>query len=499
MCGIFGLITKRKSEVSKVISYFSKLRHRGEDFIYIAYKEELNDKEEVIKAKNFNELIEKTQGLKAKFLIGMNYFSVFGEPIVFNDFVFNAEIYNLDYLKELINVKKLKNDGIILRELAKERKTNLIDGIFAYSLIENNKLILERDKIGINPLFFKVSDNYFIFASENKVVNGTALNPRFKLYFDFKKWRIKLKKEKNLFKLENPFFFYLKNKKFNKKELIETIERELINSILRQTNYLNKVGIYFSGGIDSLFISKILQENNKKFTCLISGTEDSKDLNLAIKVAEEFGFNYNVNIFDKEKVKEELNNIIYYMESTDLMKVGVAIPLYFSGKLNNARVVLSGIGSEELFGGYESHKNNIKLMTKLGLLKIWERDLYRDNVISFATNNELRVPFLNEALIWLSRKIPDNLKIRKPKKEELEKIKKIDNNFKGYCKKYILRLIAEKHIGIFAWRPKKAAQYGSKSEKIIEKLAKEKGLYKKQFLNSLKPEYEKIEEIINVY
>ena len=485
MCGIFGLISKKSFEIKNVLKYFSQLKHRGNDFVYIIYKENLSQKEfNIEKAKDFESLIERFNGEKAKLLLGMNYFSIFGKPEVYENFVFNGEVFNIEEMKTLLSLKKIKNDGILLKKAFEENLIEKINSIFAFAYLKNDKLFLRRDPIGVNPLFYKLGDDYFVFSSENKTCLGQALNPRFQLEFNIKNFSIKLKK------VENPF------KSKREKNLVKKIKESLIRNILLQTERLEGVGVLFSGGLDSTFLAKLLQENNRKFVCLISGTENSKDVFYAEKIAEEFGFNHKIKIFDKEEVKESLKDIIYYIETTDLMKVSVSIPFYFAGKLNPYRVILSGIGSEELFGGYERHKKNIKEETLKGLKSIWERDLYRDNVISFATGNELRVPFLNKETIKYSLALRDNMKIRKPSEEELNKIRLFEKDFDKECKKYVLRKIAEKYIGIYAWRPKKAAQYGSKSEKIIEKLAKEKKLNKKQFLCLFKPEYEKISKFL---
>jgi asparagine synthase (glutamine-hydrolysing) len=481
MCGIFGLISKKPFNIKNVLIYFSKLKHRGDDFVYILYKNREDKYFNIEKAKNFDSLIEKFDDEKAEILIGMNYFSIFGKPKVYNNFVFNGEVFNIEEMQKLFNLKKIENDGILIKKAFENNKLEKLNAIYAFAYFKDNKLFLRRDPIGVNPLFYNLTDDFFIFSSENKTCLGRALNPRFQAEFHIKNFKLILKKTSNLFK------------KRKNKNLIKSIEKSLINNILLQTEKIEGVGVLFSGGLDSTFLAKILQEHNRKFICLISGTEDSKDVYYAEKVAEEFGFNYKIKLFNKEEVKENLKEIIYYLETTDLMKVSVAIPFYFAGKLNPHKVILSGIGSEELFGGYERHKKNVSEETLKGLKEIWDRDLYRDNVISFATGNELRVPFLNKDIIQYSLALPDNLKIRKPSLEELKKIKMFEENFNRECKKYVLRKIAEKYIGIYAWRPKKAAQYGSKSEKIIEKLAKEKGLYKKQYLCLFKPEYEKIE------
>ncbi len=503
MCGIFGLISKKKFDLEKTIDFFSKLKHRGNDFVYIQYSENFLFKEkEIIKAKNFEELKEKVMGIKAKFLIGMNYFSIFGEPEVYENFVFNGEVFNYLEMKEEFQIKKLKNDGILIKKAFENGKLEKLKAIYAFAYFneKQKKLFLVRDKVGVNPLFFRIEDDFFVFGSENKVVNGNSLNPRYLLEFSLKSFNIKLKKRENLFKKPET----LKNLKIkNLKELKEVIEKKLVNSVVLQAKQAKKVGVLFSGGVDSTFIAKILQENNIKFKSLIVGAENSLDLEIAQKVAEEFGFDYKVKIFDLENLRKDLPFLVDNLETSNIMKVSVAIPMYYGSLINDYKVLLSGIGSEELFGGYERHKRNVNEECKKGLLTIWERDLYRDNIAAFLGNSEIRIPFLDEEVIYLSLKIPGRLKIKKLTKKETEKIKlfyrKVGLNFNftsNSCKKFFFRQIAENHIGVFAFRPKKAAQYGSKSEKLIEKLSKEKGLNKREFLKIMEKEFEKIENIV---
>ena len=503
MCGIFGLVSKKKFDLEKIIGFFSKLKHRGNDFVYIQYSEDQFFKEkELIKAKNFEKLKEKVNGLKAKVLIGMNYFSVFGKPEIYENFVFNGEVFNYEEVKELFQIKNLKNDGILIKKAFEKDLLNKLKAIYAFAYFneKQKKLFLARDKVGVNPLFFRIEDNFFIFGSENKVVNGYPLNPRYLLEFNLKNFNLKFKKREDLFKKPES----LKGLKIkNIKELKQLIEEKLISSIVLQAKQAKKVGVLFSGGVDSTFIAKILQENDVKFRSLIVGAENSLDLEIAQKIAEEFSFDYKIKIFDIEDLRKDLSFLVNNLETSNIMKVSVAIPMYYGSLINDYKVVLSGIGSEELFGGYERHKKNVKEECIKGLLTIWDRDLYRDNIASFLGNSELRVPFLDEEIIYLSLKIPNRLKIKKLTKKEFEKIKefykKTNLNFNfnsNTCKKFFFRQIAEKHISIYAFRPKKAAQYGSKSEKLIQKLAKEKGLNKREYLQTLLKEFEKVENVI---
>ena len=128
-------------------------------------------------------------------------------------------------------------------------------------------------------------------------------------------------------------------------------------------------------------------------------------------------------------------------------------------KEDGCKVIFSGLGSEEIFAGYERHKNsaNINQECLSGLLKMYERDLYRDDVITMNNNMELRFHFWTQNWLIMHLKFQSKYKI------------------KGETTKYILREIAlQKGIAKeFAFRKKTAAQYGSKFDYAIGKLAKQ--------------------------
>mgnify|MGYP001558699248 CR=1 FL=1 len=147
-------------------------------------------------------------------------------------------------------------------------------------------------------------------------------------------------------------------------------------------------------------------------------------------------------------------------------------------KKDNVDILLNGLGSEEIFAGYERHKlriefNDVNEECWRGLRNLWERDMKRDSKIVSEFGINVKCPFLDEEVIRFAMRIPENFKINK----ETNKI--------------ILRAAAF-NIGLkkeFTIRKKKAAQYGSNFDKAILKLAKSKGFkIKKDYLNSIKNE-----------
>ncbi len=241
-------------------------------------------------------------------------------------------------------------------------------------------------------------------------------------------------------------------------------------------------GVLFSGGVDSSLIALLAKRAGKDFTCYTLGfkAEDSKepeDIMSATVAAQELGLKIKTIIVDLEQAEElikktakilgpELNNVV------NIGVGGVVLGCIETAKKDGVKFLFSGIGSEELFAGYQRHKLAEDKQDECwnGLLNMYERDLLRDSAVSSATKVNLLTPFLDERLIAAAMRVPAKFKI--------------DNQES----KLILREVAEelrlpKDI---AWRGKRAAQYGSRLDKAIDKLARKNGFkLKKDYLRSL--------------
>jgi len=280
---------------------------------------------------------------------------------------------------------------------------------------------------------------------------------------------------KFVYGLENNFDNLETNKERAKRELSDAI----IQSIKKRA--VAKFGILFSGGIDSSLIAFVSKQLKCNFTCYTVGLEGSDDIIWARKVANEYEFNFKYKVLSLDEFEKIINNVVKILNDADIVKVAVGSVLYSAGKLALAdgnNVLFGGLGSEEIFAGYQRHedvlqKNNFEALHKEcwnGLKNMWSRDLTRDFTIAKNLDLDLRVPFLDKELIRVAMNIHPMFKLDK------------DN------KKIILREAAE-FIGLkkeFAWRKKQAAQYGSNFVNGIDKLARKNGFkYKKDYLQSL--------------
>lgn len=267
------------------------------------------------------------------------------------------------------------------------------------------------------------------------------------------------------------------NKERAKRKLRDLIEK----SVISMAQNLGKFGILFSGGVDSTLMAFLCKKHNFNFTCFTIGLENSQDIEYAIAISKKYNFDLKYKILGLEEFEALLKETIKTLQDDNIIWVSVGSVLYAAAKLalqNNTRVLFSGLGSEELFAGYQRHEdalknNDFESVHKEcwnGLRNMWQRDLLRDFKIAKHLGVELRTPYMDIDLIKSAMGINPMHKIGQTNK------------------KIILREVAEE-FGLekeFAWRGKKAAQYGSNFVKGIDKLARKYGFEtKKEYLHSL--------------
>lgn len=262
------------------------------------------------------------------------------------------------------------------------------------------------------------------------------------------------------------------------KEILRELKELVVNSIKKNIPQ-ERFGILFSGGVDSTVIAQVCKKEKKDFICYTAALKDkglkqAEDLTFAKKVAKKLNLKLKIKTINLDETEDYIKKILKILKEPNVIKVGVALPFYIAfemAKKDNINVMFSGLGSEELFAGYERHTKakDVNKECFNGFLNIYERDIKRDLAVAKAQDIILRLPYLDEKLINYALKIPAEFKLS------------VSQN------KLILREVAEQ-LGLkeFAWRKKRAAQYGSKFDKAIEKLAKRNGFkYKHEYLRSL--------------
>lgn len=382
----------------------------------------------------------------------------------------NCEIYNWEELSHKHDIEA-ENDAELLFKLLEDKGIKILeelDGIYAFAYLKEGELILARDCLGVNPIWY--SKDPFAFASEKQALekaglDSRELHPRQILRYDL---------EEDTLSFENREFFKINVKKEELDETAEKIKEKFLEAVEKRVPD-KKIALLFSGGVDSTLIAAALKELGEEFTCYTSGIQYGnvnapRDVEWAEKIAEKMDLELKVNKASLNDVETELPKITDWISSTSVVKNGVALPFHIA-LTGNEKVVMSGLGSEQLYAGYSRQQGYLNKECLSGLRSIFHRDLYRDNVISFRNGYELRTPFLDKELIENALTIPEEYKVKED------------------YRKYVLRLAAEK-LGVpeeVAWRKKTAAQYGSNFDKAIDKLSREKGFnHKQEYLNSLR-------------
>lgn len=417
--------------------------------------------------------------------------------------VANCEIYNWKELSSKYDIDA-KNDSDLLIQLIEKQiadkvkidtspdVSQIIDdtlrefiGVYSFAYWLDDKVYLARDILGLKPMWYSTNSG-FAFASEKKAIDATIylnikeLNPREILCYDIK--------NDTITKYNREFFSITPEHEGVVESIRADVEKLLTDAITIRIPD-EPFGILFSGGVDSTIIAYLCKLIGKQpgvdldFTCYtvgLKGEVESPDVRYAKKVAEELGLSLIVSEIDIEEVEEYLKTVVPLIEDTNVPKVGVGLTMYTACKAaaqDGIRVMFSGSGADELFAGYDRHRRSTDINRDCyaDILKIYEKNTYRDDVVSMNNSIELRVPYLDKRLVDYCLKIPPQYKIEIETKTDVGA--EIGNEHEQAQNKFILRMVGE-HIGIsreFTERKKQAAQYGSRFDKAITKLAKKAG------------------------
>lgn len=316
-----------------------------------------------------------------------------GEIYNHKELTINHKIQNLQSTSDCEIIGHLLNKGIDLPDLCE-----LLDGVFAFVIKFENNVYAARDPLGVRPLFW--SKQHLAFSSEAKALFSLNIN------------------DVEVFPPQmcciNGILIEYKSVIYNK--LCTNLpESGVINAYL--SNAVNKrllsdrpIACLLSGGLDSSLIAAIAAKHskNKIHTFSIGLYKDAPDMKHARIVADHIGSIHHEVLFTPEEGINALNDVIYYLESYDCTTIRASIPMFLLLKhiSNNTefKVILSGEGADELFGGYLYFHNaptNRKFQDEsIRLLKdVHKYDVLRADRCSAAHGLEIRVPFFDKKLV----------------------------------------------------------------------------------------------------
>lgn len=407
MCGFVGVfdITQNAKELrTQVIKMAKKIRHRGPDWSGVFS----NDK--AILAHERLSIVDIESGYQPLYNKERNLV-----------LAVNGEIYNHQEIRERYpNYEfQTKSDCEVIFALYEDKGIELFDelnGMFAFALydIENNIFLIGRDHIGIIPLYMGYDDHgQFFVGSELKALEEACQNVK-----EFPPGSYIYSKEgQEIKKWYHRDWTDYDNVKDNTSD-IDVLRKELEESVHRQMMSDVPYGVLLSGGLDSSIISAIakryaarrIEENDQtaawwpQLHSFAIGLKGSPDLKASREVADYIGTVHHELHFTVEEALDALSDVIYHIETYDVTTVRASTPMYLLAryiKSMGVKMVLSGEGSDELFGGYlYFHKApNAKAFHEETVRKIDNLHLYdclRANKSLAAWGVEGRVPFLDK-------------------------------------------------------------------------------------------------------
>ncbi|HLD97215.1 MAG TPA: asparagine synthase-related protein [Candidatus Nanoarchaeia archaeon] len=253
------------------------------------------------------------------------------------------------------------------------------------------------------------------------------------------------------------------------------IHSKLVAAVKKRAHGQGKFGVLLSGGVDSSFIALVLKKLGYRFQCFSVGIAGSRDLAAAKLAAKALGLRLISKEYDMASAGEVIMEAVKLLRTADPVTIGIAATEVAALRLasaNKIRVVFTGLGSEEIFAGYQRHvtAKDINRECWHGLSGMWKRDFLRDFAVAARFKATALTPFLDQQVIVAAMRAKPEWKIHHGEK------------------KLILREIAAA-AGLpvsIAFRPKMAAQYGSGFDKALEKLGKKSGFgNKRDYLASL--------------
>jgi len=346
----------------------------------------------------------------------------------------NGEIYNFLKLREKLMPKyhfKTNSDSEAALQLFREKGSECVkelDGMFAFAIFDGEDYMLARDPLGIKPLYYGYVENKLYFASELGAMSLAGVD----VAHEFP-----------------PGHYYTPNEGFveyygvpqvrhdviaEEEEACQRI-RETFKRAVKKRLLADKeihVGSFCSGGLDSSLIAAIAAEEIPHLHTFAVGMKNgngaiSDDLKAARIVADHIGSTHHELIFTEEEYYEALPTVINKLESYDPSLVRCAVPCYFTCKLaaEYVTVVLTGEGADEIFAGYHYikrlPKESINQEVRRNLCSLHNINLQRADRIGMYFSLELRVPFLDVAMIELAMKIDPDMKIRQVRGNSVEK------------------------------------------------------------------------------
>lgn len=416
MCGIVGVFDLKTSAESlrpQILQMSRKIRHRGPDWsgIYCG--------KNAILAHERLSIVDPQSG---------------GQPLLSKDgklaLAVNGEIYNHREIRAQLAGEYeflTGSDCEVILALYRKKGINFLEdlnGIFAFALYdsENDSWLIARDPVGVIPLYIGWdNDGRLYTASELKALEGVCSS--IKPFLPGHYWYSREGQMTRWYKRDWTEYEAVKNNTTDITALRSALEDAVKRQLMSDVPY----GVLLSGGLDSSIISAIakkyaarrIETDSRKeawwpqLHSFAIGLEGAPDLAAARKVAEHIGTVHHEIHYTVQEGLDAIRDVIYFIETYDVTTVRASTPMYLLARVIKSmgiKMVLSGEGADEVFGGYlyfhkapDSKAFHEETVRKLGKLHLY--DCLRANKSLCAWGVEGRVPFLDKEFLDVAMRL----------------------------------------------------------------------------------------------
>ncbi|MFB0501630.1 MAG: asparagine synthase-related protein, partial [Candidatus Bathyarchaeia archaeon] len=340
---------KGKNAVPKVVAMLKELTHRGADAHGVATPNSVR------MARSIEDL--PVENINSSVALGHNLSQVIlrdrPQPVLGDDFalVFEGRLFPSSKMSEVDHVvKRLRGDlqkkaGGIIEEL---------DGSYTFAIAQAKNVIVGRDSLGANPLYYGTNRTTFATASEQKAL-----------------WALGIKNVKafppgNLAMISAQDFTFQPIKTLVQPP-IESMKMEtaakrlqglLLESVRERISDVEELAVAFSGGLDSSVIAALAKTCGADVHLVSVALKDQSEIRHVKEAAEALKLPFHLQTYTIGDVEDVLAKVLWLIEEPDAVKVSIAIPFYWAAEVASkmrCRVLLAGHGGDELFGGYQRY------------------------------------------------------------------------------------------------------------------------------------------------
>jgi len=429
MCGIVASFDYQKIEAdqrSQLLEMSKKIRHRGPDWSGI-----FSDDHAVLAHERLA-IVDPASGKQP--LFNKEQTLVLAA---------NGEIYNHRELRSEVGEGYeflTQSDCEVILGLYDKEGASFLDklnGIFGFALYDKakNDYLIARDHMGIIPLYMGWDEEgVFYVASELKALEGFCT--QIELFPPGHYKTKEMEKPEPWYDREWKLFDAVKENEASISELRKALEDAVERQLMSDVPY----GVLLSGGLDSSITSAIAKKFSSRrvesgntedawwprLHSFAVGLKGSPDLAAAQKVADHIGTVHHEITFTIQEGLDAIKDVIYHLETYDITTIRAATPMYLMARVIKSmgiKMVLSGEGSDELFGGYlyfhkapnakEFHEETVRKLEKLHMY-----DCLRANKALSAWGIEGRVPFLDKEFIDVAMRLNPSEKMITPDRME---------------------------------------------------------------------------------